>query len=310
MKKQNLPLVSVVIPVYNAEKTIARAVNSLFLGTYENLEVILVNDGSKDKSLDACRELARKLPRVKVFDQSNGGASSARNLGLQYVTGKYVCFVDADDQVEPEFIETLLGMIRTRGTALAGTGMWRRRDQAKKISQLYAKSVRTREEKESLSEYALYLLNQDGRLYPVVNKIFKTSIITKNHLGFDPTWDFAEDTKFVLEYLAFAHGEIKFTTKPLYIYNLNSVEGTVGSSSLYWRNWQKSLDFVKSWVERNSEAHTTTVLERERLQRLEQRWRVSHALAVGRSHLGFFAKCKLLNVFWVIPATVVAKIRK
>ena len=113
-----------------------------------------------------------------------------------------------------------------------------------------------------------------------------------------------------VEYLAFAHGEIKFTTKPLYIYNLNSVEGTVGSSSLYWRNWQKSLDFVKSWVERNSEAHTTTVLERERLQRLEQRWRVSHALAVGRSHLGFFAKCKLLNVFWVIPATVVAKIRK
>lgn len=307
--KPSDPLVSVIIPVYNAAQTLQRAVNSVLLGSYANVEIILVNDGSTDDSLTICKTLARQHRQIKVLSQENGGASSARNLGLQQATGKYICFLDADDQVEPEFIVTLVRMIRKRGVALAGVGKWRRRDQAKKISQLYARPLREQEPKESLSEYVLYLLNQDGRLYPVINKIFKASVIQNNHLGFDPTLDFAEDTKFVLEYLTFARGKIAFTTEPLYVYNPSTTEGTVGKSSLYWRNWQKSLDFVQAWTERNSEARVTTVLERERLKRLEQRWRISHALAVGRSKLGFFAKCKLLNVFWVIPATLVAKLR-
>lgn len=304
------PLVSVIIPVYNAEQTIVQAARSVLLNSYEHLELILVDDGSQDQSLAACQELARKDRRVKVFSQDNGGASSARNLGLQQATGEYVCFVDADDQVEADFVQTLYDLMQQPKVALAGTGMWRRRDRAKKMQRLYARPVRAREEKESLSEYVLYLLNQDGRLYPVCNKMFQASVIRQNHLGFDPTLDFAEDTKFVLEYLAFAQGEIAFTEQPLYIYNLNTAGGTVGKSSTYWRNWQKSLDFVRSWVQRNSTARrTTTVLERERLQQLEQRWRVSHALAVGRSRQSFLAKCKQLNVFLVIPATIVAKLR-
>lgn len=303
------PLISVIIPVYNAERTIVQAARSVLLNSYEHLELILVDDGSQDQSLAVCQDLARKDQRVKVCTQSNGGASAARNLGLQQATGEYICFVDADDQVEADFIQTLYNLMQQPKVVLAGTGMWRRRDRAKKMQQLYARPVRLQEEKESLSEYVLYLLNQDGRLYPVCNKMFQASVIRQNHLGFDPTLDFAEDTKFVLEYLAFAQGEIVFTERPLYIYNLNTAGGTVGKSSTYWRNWQKSLDFVRSWVQRNSTARTTTVLERERLQQLEQRWRVSHALAVGRSRQSFLAKCKQLNVFLVIPATIVAKLR-
>lgn len=302
------PLVSVIIPVYNAARTIRRAVKSLRLEEGE-LEIILVNDGSTDKSLEVCQKIAKDDARVVVFDQANGGASSARNLGLRHARGELIGFLDADDQVEPDFLPALVEMMADSAVALAGTGMWRRRNGAQKPKQLYARTLREREKKESLSEYVLYLLKQDGRLYPVVNKLFRGDVIRENHLGFDPTLDFAEDTKFVLEYLTFAEGEIAFTQEPLYIYNQDTAKGTVAKSSLYWRNWQKSLEFVQGWVKRNSEARTTSVVERERLEQLKKRWKVSHALAVGRSNLSFFEKCKHINVFLVIPFTVVAKIR-
>lgn len=312
------PLVSVIIPVYNAEETIKAAVKSLKLEG-DTFEIILVNDGSKDHSLDICRKIAAENPQVLVFDQPNGGASSARNLGIQKSKGKYICFLDSDDEVAPEFLPRLLDLIRDDEVALAGTGLWRRRSKTKsgkkrekqiqKSQRLYAHPACMPEKNESLSEYVLYLLNLDGRLYPVVNKIFRGDIIRKNHLGFDPTLDFAEDTKFVLEYLNFAQGKIVFTEEPLYIYNQDLSNGTVGQSSLYWRNWKKSLNFVRDWVKRNSAARETTVLERERLEKLEKRWQISHALAVGRSGLSFIEKCKLVNPFLVIPSTIIAKIR-
>ncbi len=99
---------SVIVPVYNAEKYINRCANSILNQTYFNLELLLVNDGSKDNSLELCYEIAKKDNRVRVFDKPNGGAASARNLGIQNVIGEYVGFCDADDYLDLNMYEELI----------------------------------------------------------------------------------------------------------------------------------------------------------------------------------------------------------
>ena len=100
-------LISVIVPVYNAEKYIEHCIQSLLEQTYKNFELILVNDGSKDRSLELCKAFAEKDRRVKVYDRQNGGASAARNTGLERMEGQYVVFVDSDDYVSKSYLENL-----------------------------------------------------------------------------------------------------------------------------------------------------------------------------------------------------------
>ena len=108
---------SVIVPVYNAERFIERCVDSLTGQTYRNLEILLVNDGSKDNSLQKCRELATRDDRIKVFDKENGGASSARNFGLRQATGEYIGFCDADDFHDTDTFETLIRIMEENDLA-------------------------------------------------------------------------------------------------------------------------------------------------------------------------------------------------
>ena len=91
------PQISVIVPVYNAEKYLRRCVDSILAQTFTNFELLLIDDGSKDKSGEICDEYARKDNRVKVFHKENGGVSSARNVGLDNAQGEWICFCDADD---------------------------------------------------------------------------------------------------------------------------------------------------------------------------------------------------------------------
>lgn len=101
-------LVSIIVPVYNVEKYLARCIDSLINQTYKNLEIILVNDGSPDNSGTICDEYAAKDNRVQVVHKNNGGLSSARNAGLDICTGEYVCFIDSDDFISAYFVEYML----------------------------------------------------------------------------------------------------------------------------------------------------------------------------------------------------------
>lgn len=102
------PKVSIVIPVYNAEKTLSKCINSLLIQTFKYFELILINDGSKDRSLDICKDFAKKDNRIKVYNKSNGGVSSARNLGIDSAKGEWLIFVDSDDWVDPDYCQNLL----------------------------------------------------------------------------------------------------------------------------------------------------------------------------------------------------------
>lgn len=105
---EDKPLVSIVIPVYNVEKYLERCLKSVLSQTYNNLEIILVDDGSLDKSGMICDKYAAKDNRIKVIHQNNQGQSAARNTGIGIATGAYVAFVDSDDEVVEEYIQIML----------------------------------------------------------------------------------------------------------------------------------------------------------------------------------------------------------
>ena len=97
---RNDSLLSIIVPVYNVEQYLSRCVDSLVNQTYHNIEIILVDDGSPDRSGEICDEYAKKDKRVKVIHQSNGGLSDARNTALDIAKGDYLMFVDSDDWIE------------------------------------------------------------------------------------------------------------------------------------------------------------------------------------------------------------------
>ncbi len=105
------PFVSIIVPVYNTEKYISECLNSLFQQSYSHIEIIAIDDGSTDNSLNLLKELAAKDSRLKVFSQPNQGVSAARNLALSKATGTYVMFVDADDWIDSSTIEECLQAI-------------------------------------------------------------------------------------------------------------------------------------------------------------------------------------------------------
>lgn len=102
------PMISVIVPVYNAENTLNSCLNSIKDQTYTDFEVLLIDDGSKDKSGGICDEYANEDYRFKVIHTSNQGVSSARNIGIEHIQGKYVMFIDSDDYVYPNYFETYI----------------------------------------------------------------------------------------------------------------------------------------------------------------------------------------------------------
>lgn len=108
--QEQTPDISVIVPVYNAEATLVRCLQSLTSGMMQALEIICVNDGSTDSSLDILEQWKQADSRIKVFSQPNAGVSAARNLGLQHVSGRYLAFVDSDDEVTPDYLSNLLAI--------------------------------------------------------------------------------------------------------------------------------------------------------------------------------------------------------
>ncbi len=100
------PLISIVLPVYNVEKYVAEALQSLLAQSYQNLQIIVINDGSTDNSENIIQTFTD--PRIEIYKKENGGLSSARNEGIRHATGEYLCFIDSDDIIHPQFIEILV----------------------------------------------------------------------------------------------------------------------------------------------------------------------------------------------------------
>ena len=116
-------LISIIIPVYNVEKYLAKCLDSVLNQTYKNLEIILVDDGSKDNSGAICDEYAKRDNRIIVVHQKNSGVSKARNLGMSMATGDYIGFIDSDDTIEANMYEVLLKNAIESGAEISYCGL-------------------------------------------------------------------------------------------------------------------------------------------------------------------------------------------
>lgn len=117
------PLISVIVPVYKVEEYLVECVDSIRSQTYEDLEILLIDDGSPDRSGEMCDALALEDPRIRVIHKKNGGLSSARNTGLDEAKGEYVSFVDSDDWIAPDMYERLYGLMCKHKAQIAAGGL-------------------------------------------------------------------------------------------------------------------------------------------------------------------------------------------
>lgn len=190
--------ISIIVPVYNNQKTIERCVESIIGQTESNWNLILINDGSTDNSLEICEKYEKKDNRIKVINQKNNGVSSARNRGLEVADGDYIIFVDSDDYVELNLIETLNNIIeKEKKIELIIFGSYQIRENKK--TKIYAKNARI------LSNLDIIKAMSDRNIFDFFvaphGKIFKTENIKDNNLRFDKNIDLGEDTCFVLDYV-------------------------------------------------------------------------------------------------------------
>ena len=186
-------MVSVVVPVYNAEAYLQECLASLASQSYKDFEVLMVDDGSKDNSLAICREWAEKDSRFRVFSQENAGVSVARNRALQEAKGEYVCFVDADDVIAPDYLAHLLDSSKdgcfpmcgyTRDIGMLGTG-------GDSIHRYEAKQFLVNVVEESIDHPNLWMM------------LFKRDIIENHGIRFTPGCVRNEDTEFYIHYLLY-----------------------------------------------------------------------------------------------------------
>lgn len=113
------PLISVILPIYNVEKYLPVCMESLFLQTYKNIEILMIDDGSKDNCFRLCEKYAEKDPRVKVYHKQNGGLANARNYGAEHAQGEYITYVDPDDYIDPDYVEYLFALIKKYKTKMS-----------------------------------------------------------------------------------------------------------------------------------------------------------------------------------------------
>ena len=126
-------VVSIITPLYNGEKYVAKTIESVLSQTYKDWEMIIVNDGSKDNSEQIAKEYAAKDSRIKVFLQPNGGSASARNNGIQRAEGRYICLLDADDLWDSNFLESQLNLMREKNAQLVYSSYRRIDENGKEI---------------------------------------------------------------------------------------------------------------------------------------------------------------------------------
>lgn len=119
MPEANLPLISVIVPIYNVSKYLKKSIESITNQTYKNLEILLVNDGSTDDSEKICLEKANMDKRISYFYKENGGLSDARNYGIDRCNGKYLCFIDSDDYLDSNYVESLYKSIIENNSSIS-----------------------------------------------------------------------------------------------------------------------------------------------------------------------------------------------
>lgn len=210
--------ISVIVPVYNAEKYLCRCVDSILAQTFQNFELLLIDDGSYDSSARICDDYVSKDSRIKVYHKKNGGVSSARNLGIANAQGEWICFVDSDDWLDKDFLE---GFDCNKSSDLLIQGC------KKHLGEKTINVVLDVEEFTGVNMLRKIVDFEKRELLifrPPWAKLFKKKVIEDNCLSFDSKIQIGEDFLFVLYYILHIN---KMSISSNCGYNYRIVEGSL-----------------------------------------------------------------------------------
>ncbi len=232
------PLVSIIIPIYNAELYIAGCLESVIGQSYKQLELILVDDGSRDRSGEICDEYSAKYDFIKTIHIENGGVSRARNIGMQHVTGDYLSFIDSDDTIEPTFIENFVAAI-----------------ESDIFIYIQGCSIIDRDKKVQKQTYSCTGIQGIDTIFRENNlcgqgyawaKFYYVPLLRSANLEFDTSIKFSEDLLFILNCLLYAD-RIKYLPESGYNYFLR--EGNASSKSYSVESELRCLLKYKSYIQ-------------------------------------------------------------
>ena len=217
------PTVSIIVPVYNAEATLPRCVESILTQEFRDFELLLVDDGSSDGSGALCDGYAAGDSRVRVFHVPNGGVSAARNLGLDHARGEYLQFLDSDDWITQDATTLLIRAARDHGCDLVISDFYRVvGERVSHKGDIEEDTVLTRE------EYAAHMMERPADFYYGVlwNKLYRREIVERHHLRMNEEISWCEDFMFNLEYIRWAE---RFYAMQVPVYYYVKTKGSLAS---------------------------------------------------------------------------------
>ena len=211
-------LISIIMPVYNAEKYLNRSIESIMNQTYNNIEIILVNDGSTDNSLSICSNYQKIDSRIKLINQENQGVSSARNRGIDEASGDYIMFIDSDDYIEKDMIKDMVGKIIADDIDLVISGI--KMNHIKNGQVIGEEKYQLKDKMYSIEEMLNDILI-DINLICISGpwcKLYKTKILKNNKIKFTNEFTMGEDTWYNLDYIDACTGKVVTMSNIYYNY--------------------------------------------------------------------------------------------
>ena len=223
-------LVSAIIPVYNSEEFLEECIVSLINQTLKNIEIIVVNDGSSDKSLEILKKYEKIDSRLIIIDQKNNGPSAARNRGIEIASGEYLSFVDSDDWIDLRMYEEMYSRAKSTEADIVICDM----KMTGVNSDLYIKGISFDIKSYSKKEFKSNIYNEllsNSQFNSMANKIYKTKIVKENNIFLDENIYYAEDWLFNMQTIIHT-SNIEYINKQFYYYR----RGHESSSSFYDEN--------------------------------------------------------------------------
>lgn len=208
---EKTPLISVIVPVYNLQDYLEKSLDALWNQTYQNFEVICVNDGSKDNSLQLLKKIANKHSNMMVIDKKNGGVSSARNKGLEFAQGEYIYFLDADDIMHPQLLEILVSQIQKYDADVACCGYTKTVD----LNKIIFSDYQDYDTKIDQFPFKTFIEKEENYSYCLWTKLYKHVVLDK--MTFIENIHYGEDMLFNLDVFSRIKKAVKVNL-PLYFY--------------------------------------------------------------------------------------------
>lgn len=204
-KKKNDNFISIIVPIYNRSSFLPACIESIVNQSYPHLDIILVDDGSTDNSLDICRKYAQKDKRISVISIPNSGVSTARNTGMRHAKGDFIQFVDSDDMLQQNACQILLDMQKKHNADLVICGFYNIDSDGKHISDDYEKNPIYNSE-DFYKKFGLLL--DKNLLRSPVNKLYKKTVIEEHKISFHSDFSIAEDGLFNLYYYLYTNSPV------------------------------------------------------------------------------------------------------